>query len=311
MIEIDGSQKSGSGTILRLSVALSAITGEPLHIYNIRKKRSQPGLRPQHLEAVLTAAKLCNAEVKGASVGSQEILFYPEEIEGRLTIASYTVSGGDIALLPHCTGDFIALSDSWSAFGLLTPVEFASGYEEMVTMYVDISRRSDEWIRQLGMPNCGNFSYWINWYCDTYEFGGFVDFVPFPGVSSSSYSDFRYVNHDVTCDIYDVTSDDEIFSHPVAYCYGSNTFYTYTPNTFENGVRPHFMDGTGMDRYIAVWNDYHDHPGFDSERFPLWYVRYSGRYMVEGSPRRIVPDHYYHPDWCDFDELNIINFEWK
>jgi len=82
MIEIDGSKKSGSGTILRLSVALSAIIGDPLHIYNIRKKRGQPGLRPQHLEAVLTAARLCNAEVKGASVGSQEIWFYPREISG-------------------------------------------------------------------------------------------------------------------------------------------------------------------------------------------------------------------------------------
>jgi len=33
LIEVDGSQKSGSGTILRLAVALSAITGEELHIY--------------------------------------------------------------------------------------------------------------------------------------------------------------------------------------------------------------------------------------------------------------------------------------
>ncbi|MFZ0965006.1 MAG: RNA 3'-terminal phosphate cyclase, partial [Candidatus Bathyarchaeia archaeon] len=52
MIEIDGSQKSGSGTILRLSIALAAILGQPLHIYNIRQNRPQPGLRPQHLEAV-------------------------------------------------------------------------------------------------------------------------------------------------------------------------------------------------------------------------------------------------------------------
>jgi RNA 3'-terminal phosphate cyclase (ATP) len=62
MLEIDGGQKSGSGTILRLSVALAAIKQEPLHIYNIRHKRKQPGLRPQHLESVNTAAKLCNAE---------------------------------------------------------------------------------------------------------------------------------------------------------------------------------------------------------------------------------------------------------
>ena len=81
-MEIDGSEKSGSGTILRLSTALASILGEDLHIYNIRKRRSQPGLRPQHLEAVLTAAKLCNAEVKGATLNSQELWLRPGKIVG-------------------------------------------------------------------------------------------------------------------------------------------------------------------------------------------------------------------------------------
>ena len=80
MLEIDGSQKSGSGTILRLSIALATILNQPLHIYNIRQKRTQPGLRPQHLEAVLTAAKLCNAELKGATLGSRELWFTPQKI---------------------------------------------------------------------------------------------------------------------------------------------------------------------------------------------------------------------------------------
>lgn len=82
MFEIDGSQKSGSGTILRLSIALSAITGQSLHIYNIRHKRPQPGLRPQHLEAVLTAAKLCKADTKGAVLESKELWFRPQKVEG-------------------------------------------------------------------------------------------------------------------------------------------------------------------------------------------------------------------------------------
>ena len=59
VLEIHGSQKSGSGTMLRLSVAFSAITGRPLHMWNIRAKRDNPGLRPQHLEALMTAARLC------------------------------------------------------------------------------------------------------------------------------------------------------------------------------------------------------------------------------------------------------------
>jgi RNA 3'-phosphate cyclase len=82
LFEIDGSQKSGSGTILRLSVALAAATGQPLHIYNIRQNRPQPGLKPQHLEAVLTAAKLCNAEIKGATLNSKELWFKPREVSG-------------------------------------------------------------------------------------------------------------------------------------------------------------------------------------------------------------------------------------
>jgi RNA 3'-terminal phosphate cyclase (ATP) len=80
MLEIDGSQKSGSGTILRLSIALAAIKQEPLHIYNIRHKRRQPGLRPQHLESVNTATKLCNAETEGAKLGSRELWFKPNSI---------------------------------------------------------------------------------------------------------------------------------------------------------------------------------------------------------------------------------------
>ncbi len=80
LFEIDGSQKSGSGTILRLSIALAAATGQPLHIYNIRQNRPQPGLKPQHLEAVLTAAKLCNAEIKGATLNSKELWFKPQDV---------------------------------------------------------------------------------------------------------------------------------------------------------------------------------------------------------------------------------------
>jgi RNA 3'-terminal phosphate cyclase (ATP) len=98
VLEIDGSQKSGSGTILRLSVALAAILGEPLHIFNIREKRSQPGLRPQHLEAVLAAGRLCNAQVQGATLGSREIWFTPGEVQGGV-VASEIGTAGSIPML--------------------------------------------------------------------------------------------------------------------------------------------------------------------------------------------------------------------
>lgn len=106
MLEVDGSQKSGSGTILRLSVAMAAILNRPLHIYNIRRKRSKPGLRPQHFEAVLTAAKLCNATVKGAKVGSKELWFYPTEIVGGRVEAEIGTAGSIpmllITIFPIC-----------------------------------------------------------------------------------------------------------------------------------------------------------------------------------------------------------------
>ena len=105
-MEIDGSQKSGSGTILRQSIALASILGETLHIYNIRQKRGQPGLRPQHLEAVLTAAKLCNAETKGAKLGSQELLFKPNDIIGGEIHAEIGTAGSIpmllLTILPVC-----------------------------------------------------------------------------------------------------------------------------------------------------------------------------------------------------------------
>jgi len=106
VLEIDGSLKSGSGTILRLSVALAGIVNQPLHIFNIRQKRPQPGLRPQHLEAVLTAAKLCNADVKGAILGSREIWFTPSEINGGEIYAEIGTAGSIpmllLTVLPLC-----------------------------------------------------------------------------------------------------------------------------------------------------------------------------------------------------------------
>jgi RNA 3'-phosphate cyclase len=106
MIEIDGSQKSGSGTILRLSVALAAIINQPLHICNIRQSRPQPGLKPQHLEAVITAAKLCDAKLEGAVLGSRELWFMPGKIRGGNIEAVIETAGSIpillLAVMPIC-----------------------------------------------------------------------------------------------------------------------------------------------------------------------------------------------------------------
>lgn len=78
MLEIDGSNGEGGGQILRTSLSLSALTGRPFHLTNIRGKRSKPGLRSQHLTAVRAAAAICDAEVTGDELDSDDLVFAPQ-----------------------------------------------------------------------------------------------------------------------------------------------------------------------------------------------------------------------------------------
>ncbi|WP_417740572.1 RNA 3'-terminal phosphate cyclase [Rosistilla oblonga] len=81
MIEIDGSRGEGGGQILRTSLALSMVTGQPVRFVNIRAARSRPGLLRQHLTGVKAAAAVSGAKVDGDRLGSTTLTFEPSKIQ--------------------------------------------------------------------------------------------------------------------------------------------------------------------------------------------------------------------------------------
>jgi RNA 3'-terminal phosphate cyclase (ATP) len=80
VVKIDGSFGEGGGQILRTALSLSAVTGKPFHIVNIRKNRKNPGLGSQHLAAVTAAGKVCRARMEGHVLRSRELFFNPGSI---------------------------------------------------------------------------------------------------------------------------------------------------------------------------------------------------------------------------------------
>jgi len=76
-IRIDGAQQSGSGTIVRFSIALACLLGRPLHLVHARARRAKPGLRQQHVTAARACAELCGAETSGLEVDSRELTVRP------------------------------------------------------------------------------------------------------------------------------------------------------------------------------------------------------------------------------------------
>src|SRR5207245_8328423 len=80
MIEVDGGRGEGGGQLLRMALALSALTDTPVRVARIRAGRPTPGLAAQHVTAINAVAALCEAEVTGVSVGASSIEFRPGKL---------------------------------------------------------------------------------------------------------------------------------------------------------------------------------------------------------------------------------------
>ena len=80
-LEVDGSTGEGGGQILRTGLALSMVTGRPLHITRIRAGRPKPGLMRQHLACVQAAQAISDAEVSDVAVGATELRFVPKALK--------------------------------------------------------------------------------------------------------------------------------------------------------------------------------------------------------------------------------------
>lgn len=78
MLTIDGAYGEGGGQILRTTLALAAISNQPVCLKNIRANRRTPGLAAQHLTAVRAAAMICDARLTGDELGSIQLTFAPQ-----------------------------------------------------------------------------------------------------------------------------------------------------------------------------------------------------------------------------------------
>lgn len=80
-IKIDGSFGEGGGQVLRNSLVISALTGKPFFIENIRYNRRVPGLRRQHVGCIELAARMLNADHSEIEVGATELHFTPRVLK--------------------------------------------------------------------------------------------------------------------------------------------------------------------------------------------------------------------------------------
>jgi len=101
MLTIDGSSGLGSGQLTRFALAFSTLMDVPVRIHNIRAGRTDPGLKAQHLHALLALQHLCGARVEGATLGSSDVTFTPGPLQGGMVKINIGTAGSITLLLQN------------------------------------------------------------------------------------------------------------------------------------------------------------------------------------------------------------------
>lgn len=145
MIRIDGSMGEGGGQVLRTSLSLAMVTGQPFTIENIRAGRAKPGMMRQHLTCVKAAAEICGGVAEGAELKSTALTFTP----GRVKAGTYDFAigtAGATTLVAQTVLPALMLADGPSK------VAFAGGTHNMqCPSYEFIERAFLPHIRAMGV----------------------------------------------------------------------------------------------------------------------------------------------------------------
>ena len=133
IIKIDGSIGEGGGQILRTSISLSMATNTAVQIYNIRSKRPNPGIQPQHYMALKAAAAISGAEITGLKLSSESIFFEPQKVSNKISSIDIGTAGSIPLVLQ-------ALIPSLVTSSLRYPIELIGGTDVKWSPTIDYIR---------------------------------------------------------------------------------------------------------------------------------------------------------------------------
>lgn len=116
-VSVDGSLYEGGGQIIRVALGLSLICQKPVHIFNIRSGRSNPGLAESHLTSVNTLASISNSQVQGNVKGSTSLSFTPGQVRSGNFRAICSTAGSTNLILQAALPVLISTSSTLTITG--------------------------------------------------------------------------------------------------------------------------------------------------------------------------------------------------